>query len=134
MQGRELFRRQVFGVLLVLSLVAAACGDDDAGGTTTTAGGGTTTTAAEGTTTTAAPAEKPVMVVSGSDTVNLVEPHTFRSNRTTSPTPCTSAHLQERSTGGTSGFAKTTWSGCSHDRADRAAACGRRSTCVRTPG
>ena len=79
MQGRELFKRQVFGVLLVLSLVAAACGDDDAGGTTTTAGGGTTTTAADGTTTTAAPAEKPVMVVAGSDTVNLVEPHTFRS-------------------------------------------------------
>lgn len=72
MQGRKRFGLRILGVLLVLSLVAAACGDDDAETTTTTTAGGTDTTAP-------APAEKPVIVVSGSDTVNLVEPHTFRS-------------------------------------------------------
>lgn len=71
MQGRKRFGLRILGVLLVLSLVAAACGDDDADTTTTTAGGTDTTAPA--------PAEKPVIVVSGSDTVNLVEPHTFRS-------------------------------------------------------
>ncbi len=73
-------------LLIALLLVAAACGGG--AGTTTTAGEGTTTTAGEGATTTAGggatttaagPAEKPLIVVALSDTVNLVEPHTFRS-------------------------------------------------------
>jgi len=47
-----------------------ACGDDD-DTTTTTAGGGDTTAPAA--------AEKPIMVFAGSDTANVMEPHTFRS-------------------------------------------------------
>jgi peptide/nickel transport system substrate-binding protein len=82
---------KVSALLLALALVAAACGDDDADTTTTAAAEETTTTAAGGeettttaaggeeTTTTAAAAEKPTIVVALSDTVNLVEPHTFRS-------------------------------------------------------
>ncbi len=77
MQGRKQFGLRVLRVLMVLSLGAVACGDDDA--TTTTAGGADTTAAAAADTTAPAAAEKPIIVVSGSDTVNLVEPHTFRS-------------------------------------------------------
>lgn len=83
---------RVIALLVVLVLVAAAC-DDSSDDTTTTA---PTTTAAdteettttapatggdETTTTTAAAAaaEKPVIVAALSDTVNTVEPHTFRS-------------------------------------------------------
>lgn len=73
-------------VLAVLVLVAAACTSSSDETTTTSAGGAETTTAAGGggeeTTTTAAPVaptEKPVIVVALSDTVNTVEPHTFRS-------------------------------------------------------
>jgi peptide/nickel transport system substrate-binding protein len=86
---------RLLAVALTLALVAAACGDDDdaettttaaaettttaAGETTTPAAGETTTTAAAETTTTAAAVEKPRIVVALSDTVNLAEPHTFRS-------------------------------------------------------
>lgn len=82
---------RIIALLVVLVLVAAAC-DDSSDDTTTTAPTTTaadteetTTTAAAGgdetTTTTAAPAadEKPVIVAALSDTVNTVEPHTFRS-------------------------------------------------------
>lgn len=83
---------RVIALLVVLVLVAAAC-DDSSDDTTTTAPTTTaadteetTTTAAatggdETTTTTAAAAaaEKPVIVAALSDTVNTVEPHTFRS-------------------------------------------------------
>jgi peptide/nickel transport system substrate-binding protein len=83
-------------MLAALVLLAAACTSSSDDTTTTAADGGeattttaaeggdaTTTTAAEGgdatTTTAAAPAEKPVIVAALSDTVNTVEPHTFRS-------------------------------------------------------
>ncbi len=63
-------------VLLALVLVAAACADDEVEPTTTAAPG----TTQPGATTTRPPtAEKPQIVVALSDTVNLVEPHTFRS-------------------------------------------------------
>lgn len=83
---------RLLAMLAAFALLAAACGSDtteDETTTTTAASGGgeeTTTTAAGGdgetTTTTAAGGEtgdKPQIVVSLSDTVNLVEPHTFRS-------------------------------------------------------
>jgi peptide/nickel transport system substrate-binding protein len=78
-------------LLTVLALVAAACSSSTDETTTapptTSAGGAETTTTAAGgggeeTTTTAAPVtptEKPVIVAALSDTVNTVEPHTFRS-------------------------------------------------------
>lgn len=63
-------------VLLALVLVAAACAEDEVEPTTTAAPG---TTQPGGTTTRPPTAEKPQIVVALSDTVNLVEPHTFRS-------------------------------------------------------
>jgi peptide/nickel transport system substrate-binding protein len=91
MRHRAWFGRRIAVLLAVLALVAAACSSSSDETTTTpptTSAGGTetTTTAAGGggdeTTTTAAPAapaEKPVIVAALSDTVNTVEPHTFRS-------------------------------------------------------
>lgn len=73
---------RLLAVFLALAMAAAACGDDDAETTTTAAPDEATTTTAgagETTTATASADEKPVMVMALSDTVNLVEPHTFRS-------------------------------------------------------
>ena len=81
-------------LLLALALVVTACASggntttSTTGGSTATtaAGGSTATTAAGGSTATTAAGggtagstEKPLMVVALSDTVNMVEPHTFRS-------------------------------------------------------
>ena len=101
MRHRTRLGARLLGVLLVLAMVVAACGDDDDSGSTTaapgttaassTTAGGTDTTEAptttaggtdttEAPTTTAAPtADKPLIVAALSDTVNLAEPHTFRS-------------------------------------------------------
>jgi len=72
---------RLVAVLMALVLVVAACGDDDAETTVTTSGATTeaTTATTEAVTTTAAPVEKPQMVMALSDTVNIAEPHTFRS-------------------------------------------------------
>lgn len=75
-------RLRGFTLLAAVALVVTACGGAGTGDTTTTVaeGGGTATTAPTGTGgTTAAPEVKPQIVVALSDTVNLVEPHTFRS-------------------------------------------------------
>jgi peptide/nickel transport system substrate-binding protein len=72
---------------MVLALIAAACASDEGTTTTTAADAPTTTQASDDggdettTSTTAAPSveEKPRIVIALSDTVNLVEPHTFRS-------------------------------------------------------
>jgi peptide/nickel transport system substrate-binding protein len=75
----------LFALFLAFALVVAACGDDDADTTAppgTTAAPGTTEAPPETTEAppeTMAPVEKPTIVVALSDTVNLVEPHTFRS-------------------------------------------------------
>jgi peptide/nickel transport system substrate-binding protein len=65
---------------MMLALVAAACSAED-GTDTTAATDEPTTIAANGTETTLAGAgdEKPQIVIALSDTVNIVEPHTFRS-------------------------------------------------------
>jgi peptide/nickel transport system substrate-binding protein len=77
-------------LLAAFALFVAACGSDSTDGeTTTTAAGGETTTTAEGgetTTTAAGSGDKPEIVFAGSDTVNLIELHTFRSTTAYSAT------------------------------------------------
>jgi peptide/nickel transport system substrate-binding protein len=67
---------------VVMAMVIAACTSADPETTETTAAGGETTTSAGTDGTTTAPeasGEKPVIVAALGDTVNIIEPHTFRS-------------------------------------------------------
>lgn len=77
----------VAALATALALVVAACGPA-ATETTTTVAGETTTTPAGGETTTVPPPseDKPEIVFAGSDTVNLIELHTFRSTTAYSAT------------------------------------------------
>jgi peptide/nickel transport system substrate-binding protein len=67
---------------VVMAMVIAACTSADPETTETTAAGGETTTSAGTDGTTTAPeasGDKPVIVAALGDTVNIIEPHTFRS-------------------------------------------------------
>ncbi len=78
---------KVLALVVALSMVAAACSSSGtettttaSGGTTETTSGGTATTAGGSTATTGGQtSQKPEIVAALSDTVNLIEPHTFRS-------------------------------------------------------
>ncbi len=80
---------KVLALVVALSMLAAACSSagtettptTTSGGSTETTSGGTPTTSGATTATTGgqAPSEKPEIVAALSDTVNLIEPHTFRS-------------------------------------------------------
>jgi peptide/nickel transport system substrate-binding protein len=73
---------RLLAMSVVMAMVIAACTSADPETTETTAAGGETTTSAGTDGTTTAPeasGEKPVIVAALGDTVNIIEPHTFRS-------------------------------------------------------
>ncbi|MEX1092502.1 MAG: ABC transporter substrate-binding protein [Acidimicrobiia bacterium] len=73
---------RLLAMSVVMAMVIAACTSADPDTTETTAAGGETTTSAGTDGTTTAPeasGEKPVIVAALGDTVNIIEPHTFRS-------------------------------------------------------
>ncbi len=73
---------RLLAMSVVMAMVIAACTSANPESTETTAAGGETTTSAGTDGTTTAPeasGEKPVIVAALGDTVNIIEPHTFRS-------------------------------------------------------